>query len=110
MWPIKLDTSFTRLKILKLKNAGFQLPKKERITPTRIFNTFAPLVDIFGVDVSANPNSYPSSKQSKITRRFATTLSTKQQMQMVVSTRAMNETILKVIMISRPGFGYVIML
>ena len=61
-----------------LENAGFQLPQKECITPTRHFNTSAPPLDLSGVDVPANPNSYPSSKQSKSTRRSATAPLTKQ--------------------------------
>jgi hypothetical protein len=94
---------------MKLENAGFQLPQKERITPTRLFNTSALPLDLSGVDVPANPDFYPSSKQSKSTRRSATAPSTK-QMQMVASARAMNGTILKVIMIPRPGFGCVLTL
>jgi hypothetical protein len=47
---------------MKLENAGFQLPQKKRITPTRLFNTSTPPLDLSGVDVYANPDSYPSSK------------------------------------------------
>ena len=42
VWPVKIGTNLTRPEIVKLKNAGFQLPQKERITPTRLFNTSAP--------------------------------------------------------------------
>jgi hypothetical protein len=109
VWPIKIGTNLTRPKIVKLENAGFQLLQKERITSTRLFNTTAPPLDLSGVDVPTNPNSYPSSKQSKTTKRFATAPSTK-QMQMVASARAMDGTILKVTMIPRPGFGCVLTL
>ena len=40
--PVKLGTNLTRTEILKLKNAGFQLPQKELITPTCFFNTSTP--------------------------------------------------------------------
>jgi hypothetical protein len=94
---------------MKLENAGFQLPQKEWITPTRLFNTSVPPLDLSGVDVSANPDSYPSSRQSKSTRQSPTASSTK-QMQMVESARAMDGTILKVTMISRPEFSCVLTL
>jgi hypothetical protein len=42
VWPVKIGTNLTRPEIVKLENAGFQLPQKERITPTRLFNTTAP--------------------------------------------------------------------
>jgi hypothetical protein len=60
--PVKLGTNLTNPEILKLENVGFQLLKKERITPTRLFNTSAPPLDLSGVDVLANPDSYPSSR------------------------------------------------
>jgi hypothetical protein len=94
---------------VKLENTGFQLPQKERITPIRLFNTSAPSLNLSGVDVLTNPDSYPSSRQSKSTRRSATAPST-EQMQIVASARAMDGTILKVTMIPRPGFGCVITL
>jgi hypothetical protein len=107
--PVKLGTNLTRPKILKLENVGFQLPKKNNITPTSLFNTSTFPLELSGVDVLANPDSYFSSRQSKTTKRFATAPPIK-QMQIVVSARTMNGTILKVNMISRPGFGCVIML
>lgn len=109
VWPVKIGTNLTRPEILKLENAGFQLPQKERIAPTRLFNSSAPPLDLSRVVVPSNPDSYPSSRQSKTTRRSATAPSTK-QMQMVASARAMDGTILKVTMIPQPGFGCVIML
>ena len=109
VWPVKLGTNLTRPEILKLENAGFQLPQKERITPTRLLNTSAPPLDLSGVDVPTNPDSYPSSRQSKATRRSAIAPSAK-QMQIVASARAMDMTILKVTMIPRPGFGCVLTL
>ena len=36
VWPVKVGTNLTRSKIFALENAGFQLPPKERITPTRL--------------------------------------------------------------------------
>jgi hypothetical protein len=94
VWPIKLGTNLTRPEIFKIENVGFQLPQKERITPIRMFHTFAPSLDLPGVDIPYNPNYYPSSRQSKSTRRFATTPSTK-QMQMIAYARAMDMTHLK---------------
>ena len=75
LWPVKIGTNLIRLKILKLENTGFQLPLKEHIMSTRLFNTSTPPLDLSGVDVIANPVSYPSSRQSKSTRRSATALS-----------------------------------
>ena len=99
MWPVKLCTNRTRPEILKLENADFKLPQKECITPNHLFNTSTPL-NLSGVDVPANPNFYPSSKQSKSTRRSATAPLTK-QMHVVASVQAMEKTILKVTMIPR---------
>jgi hypothetical protein len=109
MWPVNLGTNLTHLEIPKIENVGFQLPKKECITPICLFNTFALPVDLSGVDVLANPDSYPSSRQSKTTRQSATASSTK-QMHMVASVRAIDRTILKVNMIARLGYDCVIML
>jgi hypothetical protein len=108
VWLVKLGTNLTRPEILKLENVGFQLAQKERIMPI-FFYTSALSLNLSGVDVPANPNSYPSSKQSKSTRRSTTAPSTK-QMQMVASARALDGTILKVTMIPRREFGCVIML
>jgi hypothetical protein len=109
VWPVKLGTNLTRPEIRKLENVGFQLPQKTRITPTRLFNTLASILDLSRVDVPANPNSYPSSMQSKTTRQSATTPSTK-QMQILAFARAMDKTLLEVTINPRLGFGCVIML
>ena len=109
VWPTKIGTNLTRAEILKLENGRFQRPQKARITPTRLFNTSAPPLDLFGVDVPANSDSYPSSRQSKAMRRYATAPSTK-QIKMVAFAQAMDGTILKVTMIPRPGFGCVLTL
>ena len=77
--------------------------------PIHLFNTSAPPFDLSRVDIPANPDSYPSSRESKFTRQSTTAPSTK-QMQMVAFARAMYGTILKVTMIPCPGFGCVIML
>ena len=53
IWHVKFGTNLTRPEILKLDNVGFQFSKKKRITSTR-------------------PNFYPSSRQSKTTRRSTT--------------------------------------
>ena len=98
MWPVKIGTNLTRPGILKLENAEFQFPKKECITSNRLFNISAPSFDPSGKDVLANPDFYPSSKQSKTTRWYATVA------------QAMHGTILKVTTIQRLGFDYVIML
>jgi hypothetical protein len=107
VWPVKLGTNLTRLEIINLENAGFQLPEKERITPTRLFNNSAPPLDLSDVDVPPNPDFYPISRQSKSTRR-STHVPSAKQMQMVASAQVMQGTILKVTMIPRPGFGCVI--
>ena len=52
VWPVKLGTNLTRPEILKLENVGFQLPQKERITPTRLFNTSAPPLDLVSPNLS----------------------------------------------------------
>ena len=96
MWPVKLGSNLTRLEILKLEIPAFTSRRKNASRPLATLTH--PLLD-----------SYPSSWQSNSMRRFATVPSTK-QMHMVASARAMKGTILKVIMIPRPGFGCVIML
>ena len=101
MWPIKLGTNLTRLEILKLENASYRLPPKKYITPTRLFNTYALPLNLSGVDVPPNLDSYPTSSQSKLTRQSNIAPSRK-QMQMVASARAMDGSILKVTMIPCP--------
>ena len=68
-WPVKVGTKFTRQKIEMLENAGFQLPQKERITPTRLFNTSNPSIDLSRVPVPSDPNTYPSVRKSKPVRQ-----------------------------------------
>ena len=108
-WPVKVGTKLTRQEIDMLENAGFQLPQKERITPTRLFNTSAPPIDLCGIPVPSNPDSYPSIRKSKTVRRSTNQPSSK-QMQVVGSAIAMQASILRVTMISQPGFGCIITL
>ena len=76
VWPVKLGTNLSPLEILKLEYADFQLPHKDYITSTRLFSTSAHSLDVSRVDAPANLDTYPSSKQSKSTIRYATASST----------------------------------
>ena len=108
-WPVKVGTKLTRQEIDMLENAGFQLPQKERITPTHLFNTSAPPIDLSGVPVPSNPDSYPSVRKSKTVRRSTNQPSSK-QMQVVGSAIAMQASILRVTMIPQLGFGCIVTL
>ena len=64
-WPVKVGTKLTRQEIEMLKNAGFQLPQKEHITPTCLFNTSCPPIALSGVPVPLNLDTYPFVRKSK---------------------------------------------
>ena len=46
VWPVMVGTRLTRSEIMALENAGFQLPSKERVTLTRLFNNSAHPLDL----------------------------------------------------------------
>ena len=108
-WPVKVGTKLSHQEIDMLKNADFQLPQKEHITPTRLFNISAPPIDLSGVPVPLNLDSYPSVKKSKTVRR-STNQPLSKQMQVVGSAIAMQASILRVTMIPQPGFGCIVTL
>jgi hypothetical protein len=109
VWPVMLGTKLTCPEIVALENAGFQLPSKERVTPTRFFKNSAPPLDLSRVGIPENPNYIPSRRKSKATRYSGTGPSTKRR-ENVGSARAMHGTILKLTMIPHPGFNCVMML
>ena len=102
IWPVKLGTNLTRLEIFALENAGFQLPPKERITPTRLFTNSAPPLDMSRIRIPDDLDSIPTRRLSKAIRRSNSTPSAKQR-QMVASTEAMQAIVLKLTMI--PSIG-----
>jgi hypothetical protein len=109
IWPMKIGTNLTRSEIFALENAGFQLPPKERITPTRLFTNSATPLDVSRIHVPENPDSIPTTRLSKLVRQFSSAPSTKQR-QMVASAEAMHATVLKLTMIPQPEFGCIITL
>ena len=108
-WPVKIGTKLTRQEIDMLENAGFQLPQKECITPTRLFNTSAPPIDLSSIPIPLNPDSYSSVRKSKTVQRSTNQPSSK-QMQVFGSAIAMQASILRVTMIPQPGFGCIVTL
>ena len=109
IWPVKIGTNLTRSEIFALDNASFQLPPKERITPTRLFTNSVPPLDMSKIRVREHPDFIPPTRLSKVVRRSNNAPSAK-QMQMVASVKAMHGTVLKLIMITQPGFGCIITL
>jgi hypothetical protein len=109
IWPVKIGTNLTRSEIFALENAGFQLPPKERITPTRLFTNSAPPLDMSRFRVPEYPDFVPTTRLSKLVRRSSSAPSIKQR-QMVASAEAMHATVLKLTMIPQPGFGCIITL
>ena len=109
IWPVKIGTNLTRLEIFALENTGFQLPAKERITPTRLFTNSAPPLDMSGIRIPDNPDFIPPTRLSKVVRR-STSAPLAKQRQMVASAEAMHGTVLKLTMIPQPGFGCIITL
>ena len=55
IWPVKLGTNLTRPEIYMLENVGFQLPSKERITPTHLFTNSAPPLDMSCIQIQTIP-------------------------------------------------------
>ena len=109
IWPVKIGTNLTLSEIFALENACFQLPPKERITPSRLFTNFATPLDMSQIRVPENPDFIPTTRLSKLDRRSHNAPSAKQR-QMVASAEAMHATVLKLIMIPQLGFGCIITL
>ena len=104
IWPVKIGTNLTRSEIFAFENAGFQLPPKERITPTRLFTNSAPPLDMSQIRVHGNHDLIPPTRLSKLVRRSNNAHSAKHR-QMVASTKAMHGTVLKLTRIPQPRFG-----
>jgi hypothetical protein len=68
IWPVKIGTNLTHLEIFALKNAGFQLPPKELITPTQIFINSAPPLDMSRIPILKNPDFIHATRLSKVVR------------------------------------------
>jgi hypothetical protein len=109
IWPVKIGTNLTRSEIFALENACFQLPPKERITPTRLFTNFATPLDMSRIRIPDHPNFIPPTRLSKLVRRSSSAPLAKQR-QMVASTEAIHGIILKLTMIPQLGFGCIITL
>jgi hypothetical protein len=109
IWPVKISTNLTRSEIFALENTCFQLPPKERITPTRLFTTSSPPLDMSRIRVPENPDFIPTTRLSKFVWRSSSVPSAKQR-QMVASAEAMHATVLKLTMIPQPSFGCIITL
>ena len=109
IWPVKIGTNLTRSEIFALENAGFQLPPKERITPTRLFTNSAPPLDMSRIHILEHPDFIPATRLSKVVRRSSSAASAKQR-QMVAFVEAMHGTVMKLTMILQPGFGCIITL
>lgn len=92
-----------------MENAGFQLPQKERVTPSRLFNDAVLSNDLSGIPIPENADVYPKARKSKTCQRSAAGPSSKQLLN-GESANAMQATILKVMMIPQPGFGCIISL
>jgi hypothetical protein len=103
IWPVKIGTNLTRSEIFALENAGFQLPPKEHITPTRLFTNSAPPLDMSRFRVPENLDFIPTTRLSKLVRRSSSAPSAKQK-QMVASAEAMHATVLKLTMIPQPDY------
>ena len=58
IWPVKIGTNLTGSEIKALENAGFQLLKRERITPSQFFGNSTLPVDFSTLQVLENPNQY----------------------------------------------------
>jgi hypothetical protein len=93
-----ISTNLTRSEIFALEYAGFQLPPKEHITPTRLFTNSAPPLDMSGIRILEFPDFIPPKRLSKVVQRSNSAPFVKQR-QMVVSGEAMHGTVLKSIMI-----------
>ena len=98
IWPVKIGTNLTRSKIFALENAGFQLPPKERITPTRLFTNSALPLDMSGIRIPDNPDFIPPTRLCKVVQRSSSVPSAKHR-QMVASDEAMHGTVMKLTMI-----------
>ena len=55
IWLVKIGTNLTHSEIVALKNAGFQLPQKERIIPNRLFTNSTSPLDLSTLQVPKNP-------------------------------------------------------
>jgi hypothetical protein len=58
VWPVKLGTNLTCKEILALENAGFRLPQRKEMTPSRIFQDHPLPLDLARYTTPAYPDEF----------------------------------------------------
>ena len=96
IWPVKIGIDLTHSEIVALKNVGFQLPQRERITPNRLFTNSASPLDLSTLQVPENPQQYRGTRKSKSIRRSNSGPSSKQLLN-INSAKAMQASIFIII-------------
>jgi hypothetical protein len=110
VWPILSGTNLTRQETLLLQDAGFTLQERPAMSPRRMFTLSsrfeAPFFDHPG---PANPDIYPTTRNSKCIRRNANA-PTIEHRNKWESARNIKGTVLGVIVLPFPGLGAIISL
>jgi hypothetical protein len=69
VWTVKLGTNLTCKEILALENAGFRLPQRKEMTPSRIFQDHPLPLDLANHTTPAYPDEFPTRRSGKLIRR-----------------------------------------
>ena len=69
---MKLGTNLKPCEILALEAAGFQLPQKVTVSPSKFFSTSPSSANLDSVPLLADADKYPKKREAKIVKRTAT--------------------------------------
>ena len=109
VWPVKLGTNLTCKEILSLENAGFRLPQRKEMTPTRLFQDHPLPVDLASYTTPAYPDEYPTRRSGKLIRRNKNAPSTKHANN-CASALSLKGTVRKLCMLPAPALGCIVSL
>jgi hypothetical protein len=109
IWPVKIETSLSKKKILDLESVGFQLPQPAVISPRRLFGMDELPFHLASFPTPASANEIPKSRSGKCILKNNNAPSTKQANN-YASSLTLKGQIHKVKMIPHPGYGCIVIL
>jgi hypothetical protein len=109
VWPVKLGTNLTCKEILALENAGFRLPQRKEMTPSRIFQDHPLPLDLASYTTPAYPDEFPTRRSGKLIRRNKKAPSTKHANN-CASALSLKAKVHKLCMLPAPALGCIVSL
>ena len=109
VWPVKMGTNLSQKEILALENAGFQLQRRLKMSPRRLFGDHNNAVNLSEYIPPAFPDDYPKRRFGKNIRRNPNAPSTRHSNN-YGSAFSLKDRLRKVSMIPVPALGCIVTL